>query len=479
MPIHLRVPMLKEMTADQMTDTLVVTVFMMQTVSEAECMCSMQDLIEYFQDVPVSVCEDIIRRTFRREDLDPDVRLSILRLMLRPQCKALSTGMFPESSYVQLLDIIASQGTTLTYLNLKGVWPQGEQLNNLQEVIRNLPHLIVLKIPHVANDDVLATIGQHSHHLCKLDISGETDISRGGIEAFIFGIRNVPQFPLKVLSIGNPGEENIRTQDIALLINALPNLISLGCYSFVGSALTHTTAKETMLQYVHDTLTDSDRLQVISKLCPKLHSLYIDTPKAGVISSLFRLPQLRELKLNCFSCDELEKFLQQHENNLTSLELIVGRGDALNLHTIAARCPKLTTFECLKMTSLTHRDLAPFPCLEMFKISQAPITTISVSYVLSQCPQIKEFFVDYMLEITDGEMEELLRKTSFEHLEVFYVGSARNLTTNTVLLLLECCPMLGIIGNLGGWNVPPESVLHINQLIRDNNLDVNLVYLEY
>ncbi|XP_063218274.1 uncharacterized protein LOC134528517 [Bacillus rossius redtenbacheri] len=479
MPIFLRVPSLRDMTLEQVTDALVVTVFTMQTLSEAEGACAAQDLAEHFRDVPVSVCEDVMQRALRREDLDPDVRLSVLRLLLRPQCKALSTGMFPEPSYAPLLDVIAAQGSGLTHLDLRGVWPQGEHLDRLTEVVRSLPRLVVLKMPHVATDELLATVGRHCHRLCELDVSGETDISRDGIEAFLLGVRDVPQFPLKVLSIGSPGEENVRAADVALLINALQNLVSLGCYSFVGSALAHAAVERTMLQYVHDTSTDGDRLRLISRLCPELQSLYVDTPRSGAIASLGCLPHLCQLKLNSFSCGELERFLQRHENELTSLELVVGRGEALHLDTIAARCPRLVTFECLKVPSLTHRDPVPFPRLEVFKMSQAAVTTLSVTYVLARCPRIKEFFVDSVLEITDGEMEDVLRRTSFESLEVFYVGGARNLTANTVLLLMECCPMLGIIGNLGGWSVPPESVVQINHIIRDNNLDVNLVYLEY
>nr|CAD7457184.1 unnamed protein product [Timema tahoe] len=484
MPRNFPVPTLKHATLGILSESIVITVFTCQTLTDEDSWPHMQGLIDYLAEIPVTICEEMLRHILRQEEIDSEIRYYILRLLLRPQCKALSTGIFHPIFCCPVLDVIAEKGSTLTYLSLKGIWPRQDDLRRLQATLEKLPNLSVLKIPHITDDTVLRTIGQYNRLLTKLDVSGDCNITREGIESFLQGVKAHKDLPLKVLDIGEPGEENIKAADIALLIKSLPNLTSLGCYSFVGKALQHITSdkssnfRATKLQYLHDIQTDHATFKAIVKLCPKLTSIYLDEPRRNVITSLDSLPCLVDLKLCRFQCSELEEFLGRAMQKLISLELILGQGSC-NISSIATNCPHLTRLECYKMESLTHKDLVPFNKVHTFKASFTGISSSTVKYSLSSCPELKEFFVDDMLELTDRELEKLIQKTSLDQLEVMWLGSATNLTARSVLLLMENCPVIGTIGNLGGWNVPIESIAELSEIVRANNIDLNLHYNLY
>nr|CAD7416638.1 unnamed protein product [Timema poppensis] len=475
MPRNFPVPTLKHTTLGILSESIVITVFTCQTLTEEDSWPHMQGLVDYLAEIPVTICEEMLRHILRQEEIDSEIRYYILRLLLRPQCKVLSTGIFHPIFCCPVLEVIAEKGSTLTYLSLKGIWPREDDLHRLQATLKKTSKFI----PHITDDTVLRTIGQYNHLLTKLDVSGDCNITREGIESFLQGVKAHTDLPLKVLDIGEPGEENIKAADIALLIKSLPNLTSLGCYSFVGKALQHITSdkssnfRATKLQYLHDIQTDHATFKAIVKLCPKLTSIYLDEPRRNVITSLDSLPCLVDLKLCRFQCSELEEFLGRAMQKLISLELILGQGSC-NISSIAANCPQLTRLECYKMESLTHKDLVPFNKVHTFKASFTGISSSTVKYSLSSCPELKEFFVDDMLELTDRELEKLIQKTSLDQLEVMWLGSATNLTARSVLLLMENCPVIGTVGNLGGWNVPIESIVELSEMVRANNIDLNL-----
>lgn len=150
-------------------------------------------------------------------------------------------------------------------------------------------------------------------------------------------------------------EENICHEDIALMLENLPNLTNLVTYSYVGRSLRYIYKKnntfQCKLRYVHDTDTSPETLDAIVSCCPELENIYLDTPTAGILGKLAELRRLQQLKLYKFCCNELDLLLQNIGFNLHYLTVIKGKG-VMDISRLAQRCPALVDLDCYLMELL-------------------------------------------------------------------------------------------------------------------------------
>lgn len=213
------------------------------------------------------IYEELLQTILSRESLQASVRFVCLQTLLNHHTKTLTTEVFPYPYYEKILQVIALQGGNVRQLNMKGVWIKEDMMSLMHNVVKSLPRLIKLVIPYIASDDVLLNIKRHQRHLAYLDISGETDITDIGIDYLCSSHLTET---LTVLDIGMLGEDNIDHVDIASLLTHIPNLTSLGCYSFVGRSLQHIIDSinplfVSKLQYLHDTGTTMSTMNAICR----------------------------------------------------------------------------------------------------------------------------------------------------------------------------------------------------------------------
>jgi hypothetical protein len=281
------------------------------------------------------------------------------------------------------------------------------------------------------------------------------------------------------VNIGSPGEENVIASNVKILLKNLPELKSLGGYSFVGKTLLNCisedtgTAKETKLQYLHDTGTNVDTLDAIVKLCPKLESIYLDRPTDGVVARLHLISNLKHVKLNRFACAELDLMLTKCGWSLDTLELVVGKG-VMDMSSVASHCPRLQKFMCYKMEFLTHYEQVMFSNLTKVGILHSPITTSCIRYLLSCSPQVEELSIGENTDLTDSDFADILGKTSLPQLRKLCFQSARYLSRATVEVLMVTCPNLESIAVLGGWGLSSDDVQELLYEIQISNLNLML-----
>lgn len=440
----------------------------------------LQSVANYVTSAPPNTSQEIMQSILSTEELDAAIRFCALKLMFHRNIKSLIVGAFPQEYYMRILDIIGDHGAELQILDLRGVWVKGDEAQKLQYTLEKLPNLKELYIPHVASDGILATLGRDHGSLLVLDISGACSISREGIEMLCCGpASSVHPSRLQIVNIGSPGEEDVSTSNVALLLKNLPDLKSLGGYSFVGKALLNFVSedakmvRETKLHYLHDTGTDADTLDALVKLCPKLESVYLDRPADGVVGRLNEISKLKHVKLNRFDCAQLHFLFENCGGTLDTLELLVGKG-VVDMSLIANHCPQVKKLSCYKMEFLTHYDQVIFPNLTKLEILHSPITTSCVKYLLSSSPQIEEFSIGEVIDLTDSDFADILGKTSLPELRQLWFRSARNLTRITVEVLMVTCPNLKSIGVLSGWGLGPDDIQELLYEIQISNLDLTL-----
>ncbi|PSN49502.1 hypothetical protein C0J52_14262 [Blattella germanica] len=441
----------------------------------------LQSVSSYLSSLPPNISQELLQSILNTDELDAAIRFCALKFLFHNHIRTLIVGPFPPDYYMRILDIVSEHGSDLHILDLRGVWVKGDETQKLQQTLEKLPNLKELYVPHVASDSVLATLGRDHSSLLVLDISGACNVTRDGIEMLCCGPSSTDESShLQIVNIGTPGEGDVIPSNVALLIKNLPDLISLGGYTYVGKALLHLIAdddvssvRETKLQQIHDTETDANTFDAIVKLCPKLESMYLDRPNKGVIGRLHLIPKLNHVKLNRFDCEELDSMLTKCGEKLDTLELLVGKG-VVDMSALANHCPRLEKLVCYKMEFLTHYEQVTFPNLTKLEILHSPITTSCVRYLMTCCPKVEEFSVGENVDLTDDDIADILGKSSLMELRELWIANARNLSRISVEVLMITCPKLKSIGVLSGWGVSPDDVQELLYEIQISNMDLML-----
>ena len=441
----------------------------------------LQSVANYITSLPHNISQELLQSFLSTEELDVAIRFCILKLMFNNHIKSLITGAFPQDYYMRILDIIGDHGRELQILDLRGVWVKGDEAKKLQYTLEKLPNLKELYIPHVASNGILAALGQDHGSLLVLDISGACSISWEGIEMLCCApSSSIHPSHLQVVNIGSPGQEDVSPSNVATLLKNLPDLRSLGGYSFVGKALLNLISeggqilRQTKLQYLHDTGTGLDTLDAIGKLCPNLESVYLDRPTYGVVGRLNSISNLKQVKLNRFDCNEVDLMLTNCGGSLETLELLVGKG-VVDMSSIASHCPQLEKLTCYKIEFLTHYQQVIFPNLTKLEVLHSVISTSCVRYLLSSSPQIQEFSIGEHVDLTDNDFADILGRTALPQLRKLWFLSARNLSRITVEVLMVTCPSLKSIALLSGWGLGPDDIQDLLYEIQISNLDLALL----
>ncbi|KAI5638419.1 hypothetical protein NE865_05746 [Phthorimaea operculella] len=472
------VPPLQEITLSLVARQLIHT--LSRVSSEEDVSLPFTLVSSYYESMGATsdIFQDLLNLILSSEYLDPAVRYFTMRLLLKENVKSLATGMFPCPYYRKVLELIVEQGRHLTSLNLKGVYVKDEHLALMYEIIKNTPNLSVLHIPYIANDEVLKFIGENNKVLKLLDISGETDITEIGIDAML---TNNPQLAqtLTVVNIGMYGEENIDHTDVALLIRRLPNLTNLGSYSYVGKAVYHIANYDcphnfkSNLQYLHDVQTNARTMRAIVALCPKLETIYLEEPDDGILQQVKELNYVNKIKLNKFQCHELHQLLERIGYKITTLMLSGSRG-SFNYTRIAESCRNLESIEFYQCQTATHEEEIPFNKLEHIEIIQGNLSVPLLKYLMTGSPKLKKLIIGDEIKLDDQDMQRMLHRYKFEHLEGIWFPNAPRLTAATVELLMECCPSLNSLGQLSGWRFTPDDMMLMRAIIASTNTDLIL-----
>lgn len=439
-----------------------------------------------------AIYEDLLRVILCSDSLEAVIRFCCLQTLLNEAVHTLMTEIFPFTYYERILQVIAAQGRGLRQLNMKGVWVKEEFMCFMYEIIKHLPHLTKLTIPHIANDNLLKHISDYCKNLRHLDISGETDITDIGLEYLSYG---ESRHNLTILDIGSLGEENVCHTDIAMLLMNLDNLVSLVSYSFVGRSLQYILdnkdpAFRCKLVYLHDTGTKAKTMDAIIDTCPNLQDLYIDSPESNTLVKLSKV-NLRRLKLYKFNCSELLTLLESNGNYTRHLTVIKGRG-TMEIHRLIRCCPNLIDLDFYMMDSLSFSGDHGFLDLQGLEILSSPISQPGLRNLLSLSTTLKRLAID-SVTFNDEDFSSLMIEKDFYHLEDVWFTTAPNLSMASVevssiqpksqsctptspffQILMDRCPELQSLGQLSGWSLTPDDVTLLRGILKSCNASLVL-----
>lgn len=307
-----------------------------------------------------------------------------------------------------------------------------------------------------------------------LDIAGETDITDLGLYAIAHGVcKN-----LTYIDIGMLREENICHEDIALLIENLPNLTKITTYSYVGRAIRFVHKKNPQfrckLRYAHDTETSSDALDSIVECCPDLESIYLDTPSSGILHKLAKVRRLEQLKLYKFSCDELlTELLPKIGFNLQQLTLIKGQGNC-DLGVLAKKCPLLVELELYLMEMMTFACNGVFEFLQALEILNSGMNSFALkAFIVAHGKTMQRLGVD-SVSFKDEDIRYIFLNHRFEQLENVWFTSAPHLTLESVEIFMQL-PVLKSLGQLTGWAMDYDDLQFLRGIVKSRNTRLSLL----
>lgn len=352
-----------------------------------------------------TIYEELLQLILSSDNLQASIRFICLQMLLNGNIKTLKTDVFPMPYWSRILQVVEMQGRNIKYLNLKGIWLKEDNMGLMFRIIKSLPNLVKLVIPFIATDDLLYHIELYQKNLLHLDISGDSDITDIGIE---YLSRSEVSQRLTVVDIGTPGEESIAHDDIASLLMHMPNLKSLGSYSFVGRSIQHIIENEnsefvSRLEYVHDTETKLNTMNAMCQACPDLKLIYLDSPEPNVLHKLTSFRNLQRLKIYKFNCSEIYHVLKRIGTQLRHLTCMKGK-NIMDVGIIIQSCPNLIDLDFYMMDELTCLTDENFNQLQSFEILNSPMSSTVLRNLIQNCHRtIRRLAVD-VLPFTDYEM---------------------------------------------------------------------------
>ncbi|CRK96146.1 CLUMA_CG009576, isoform A [Clunio marinus] len=418
-----------------------------------------------------TIYEEILQLILSWDNLPAPIRFVCLQMLLNRSIKSLKTEVFPYPYYEKILQVVDMQGTNIKCLNLKGIWLKEDNMSLMFRIVKSLQNLVKLDIPYIATDDLLYHIMLYQKNLVHLDVSGVTDITDIGIE-YLCRSSDVKQ-KLTVLDIGTLGEENICHEDIASLLTHIPNLKSLGSYSFVGRSIQYVIENinsdfVSKLEYLHDTETRHNAMNAMCKACPNLKLIYLDSPEANVLHKLTSFSMLQSLKIYKFNCSEIYHVLKRIGRQLRQLTCLKGR-NIMDVGLVIQNCPNLRDLDFYMMDELTCLTDENFNQLQSFEILNSPMSSTVLRNLICNCHQtIRRLAVD-RVPFTDYEMASILLDYNFNKLEDIWFTFASHLTMATIELLMDRLPELSSIGQLTGWNISNDEIFLLTAILKSGN----------
>ncbi|KAF7268722.1 hypothetical protein GWI33_018076 [Rhynchophorus ferrugineus] len=430
---------------------------------EAARVCSEKDILsigKYYEKIPGIIGDDLLLSVLDINPLSSQAKWIIFNALNCCCSKFEARKVSPkyQEKFVEKL-------TNVLHLNLADARVSSEVIS---EVIKRCRSLKSLVIPGLATDELLEVISS-LNKLEFLDISGNTQVST---ESYDY----INNQNLQILSIGVPltrSLTNSSTEDYHILVKLmfqLPNLREIRTYNYTGQAIfTIKPPLVSNLQSISDCFTSRQGLETIIAVCPCLRELTLDDPEPDIFHQLEQLPHLKKLKLRRFCGSLSEVYLKK-----LTLDVLQVQNVNLDMENICITLHTLSLKHCLLIDSSYKPTM--FKNLRVLELVDCDINKEVVLSFFKHCDMLQRFASSSDLDLTDEDLKTVCEMGCLKYLEEFWLSLARNLSSDSVILLMNHCDKLRLVGTLNGWNMEKVDVNYLRCVIYLTNTMLNLIY---
>lgn len=377
----------------------------------------------------------------------------------------------------------------LQYLNLSsmsGGWKTSQMEPIVLDGLATMRNLRTLVLNYDCTDTILELLETACPHLHTLDVCSSKSITNNSVK-YLSNIKS-----LRVLQLYST---SVNLEGYSRLFIRMPYLQDIGRFDYFGQCLEHVyqtyqsyppnECPKLQLRVFSSRFVVTKHLQILAELCPEITTvLLFHNPLINDLMALIAIDKLSVLKLlSCdFFGDQIRDVLQVKGCNLTHLHLEhVDQLDMNALMYISQFCPdlKILTFyycDFIESTSLYIRklEIPPFMNLEKLTITSACFEP-HMEFLMSNCYKIKTIHIGTMAPTTDALIDTILSKNPMEHLDSLNIAFSNGLSIRTAYKLVEVCPNLRMLGELGSWALINEFELEcFKMFITTRNLDLDI-----
>ncbi|XP_055841679.1 uncharacterized protein LOC129908889 isoform X1 [Episyrphus balteatus] len=377
----------------------------------------------------------------------------------------------------------------IQYLNLSsmsGGWKTSQMEPIVLNGLASMKNLRTLVLNYDCTDTILELLAKACPYLHTLDVCSSKSITNNSVK-YLSNLSN-----LRVLQLYST---SVTIDGYATLFIKMPFLQDIGRFDDIGRCLEYVYMKyqsyeakdipQLQLRVFSSRFVVTKHLQILAEFCPEITTvLLFHNPLLNDLMALIAINKLSVLKLlSCdFFGDQVRDVLQVKGCNLTHLHLEhVDQLDMNALIYISQYCPdlKILTFyycDFIESTSLYIRklEIPPFMNLEKLTITSACFEQ-HMEFLMSNCFKIKTVHIGTMAPTTDALIDAILSKNPMEHLDSLNIAFSNGLSIRTAYKLVEVCPNLRMLGELGSWALINEFELEcFKMFIATRNFDLDI-----
>ncbi|KAK7865452.1 hypothetical protein R5R35_002330 [Gryllus longicercus] len=465
--------------------------------------------LESYLDILPPLLNESVRQHITNEVLNAtsgsalsqqDICVSLLAIVLNKDVKTLE---FRDEAHASLVSpiwpIVMKKCTGLKRFVMADNTINVQTVHHLQPILKivisNCQTLTELILKNVAQGfSTMSMIGRTCSFLKLLDITGSrincmefahllvysAKTRNINIEGVINGTVDLPLNPMcSTLEVLLLADTEVKVKGAALAVKMLPNLTSMGNFVHLAAGLKFlygTKAKPpvplkiTQAKYYGPS---HNKLRTLANCCPNLDTLNIGNYKHRELApSLMTYKHLKNLTLENV---EFEAFLacttllpQLIDLKLTTNGIDVGQ--------LGMYCINLENLwlcgEPLRIPSRPP-NCQPFVKLKKLKM-QCLASAECVGYIVRHATGLKVIDLYRVKDLNDKVFAKWFQWNPLQYLETLMIRYA-DITRETINLLLENCPNLTRLGELGGWDIRSWERRRISDLVLRQNYKLHLV----
>ncbi|XP_055909728.1 uncharacterized protein LOC129944372 isoform X1 [Eupeodes corollae] len=377
----------------------------------------------------------------------------------------------------------------IEYLNLSsmsGGWKTSQMEPIVMNGLANMRNLRTLVLNYDCTDTILELLETACPALHTLDVCSSKSITNNSVK-YLGNLNSLRVVHLYSTSVNLEGYTR--------LFIKMPFLQDVGRFDDIGRCLEYvymtyqsyepSERPKLQLRVFSSRFVVTKHLQILAELCPEITNvLLFHNPLLNDLMALIAINKLSVLKLlSCdFFGDQVRDVLQVKGCNLTHLHLEhVDQIDMNALIYISQYCPdlKILTFyycEFIESTSLYMRklEIPPFMNLEKLTITSACYEQ-HMEFLMDSCFKIKTIHIGTMASTSDGLIDRILSKNPMQNLDSLNIAFSNGLSIRSAYKLVEVCPNLRMLGELGSWSMINEFELEcFKMFISTRNFDLDI-----
>ncbi|PNF23799.1 hypothetical protein B7P43_G16127 [Cryptotermes secundus] len=405
----------------------------------------------------------LISRVFDRQ-VHEGVCGNMMKAVLLPCISTCDVGV-TKSCFVQglLMKLLYAIPNIKTLILPPLTRPRCLQL--LVERFQILTHLENFYFPKGCTTEIIIQLSEYCPHMKKISVQSSTRVDDGSVE-HLLKMRNL-------LSLNIAGTA-ISDNSYAALLSGLPEIRDVIWFGQIEPVLGNLTA---CLPSVVAFLGVISNAKLFVQKCPNITHMFLYYPSKD-ISHLGQFKNVVSISIRNCSYTEI-RFSDVIKRLGRGVEYLgTHRVDNIILDDVINYCTGLRSlsinFSEVTSTEMFHPELPHFQNLEKLEI-KVNWGAFSFCSVLHLYVNLKVVHFVGMEQITNTVIRQIVAAGGFRNLTDFVVQYCGYVTMETALFLMQKCPNLTKIGNIGSWShVTEDQVVTFLNTVRHNNVCLTL-----